>query len=186
MDDVLGLCAGSRRRMSGFAHFWAQGDVDHAQRRGAAAADVGQRLGRDLLEGLAAAPRARRHRSAPCRRSGPRRRSTTAASSSPPSTAKRVLRAAARRRRSPRRRAARSRRSGHVDSQLTRRLRDALHGVLAPAAVRPGAARLDRQHGALHRPVRHRLGHLPRAASASRRPARSRSSGSPARSARRW
>ena len=30
-------------------------------------------------------------------------------------------------------------------------------------AVRPGAVGLDRQHGALHRTVRHRLGHLPRA-----------------------
>ena len=31
------------------------------------------------------------------------------------------------------------------------------------SAVRPGAAGVDRQHGAVRRPVRHRLGHLPRA-----------------------
>ena len=74
--------------------------------------------------------------------------------------------------------------SGRLDSQLTRRLRDALHRGAGAPAVRPGAAGVDRQHRALHRPVRHGVGHLSRAASASRRPAASPSRRSPARSAR--
>ncbi len=55
-----------------------------------------------------------------------------------------------------------------------------------PAAVRPGAARLDRQHGALHRPVRHGLGHLPRAAQHLGRRRDHDRAASPGRSAKRW
>ena len=50
-----------------------------AVRGAAAAADVGQRLGADLLEGLAAAPRAQPTSHARCRPSGPPARWTTAA-----------------------------------------------------------------------------------------------------------
>ena len=55
-----------------------------------------------------------------------------------------------------------------------------------PAAVRPGAAGLDRQHRALHRPVRHRLGHLPRAAQHLGGRRDHDRAASRARSARRW
>ena len=138
------------------------GRPHHAQRRGPAPADVDQRLGRHPLEGLAAAPRQRR----PAARSAgvlggalARRR---------PRPARRVR---------SRERAAPARRRGGDDA-ARRHARGARPCRLAadpaparraaprrrPAPVRPGAARLDRQHGPLHRPVRHRLGHLPRAA----------------------
>jgi biopolymer transport protein ExbB len=113
--------------VSGFQHFWNRA-TDHAQRRGAAAADVDQRLGGDLLEGVAAAPRARDiARAVPA--FWARRRSPRAATSSPHSTAKACSsRCSPRPPRSPN--ADTLEAQGHVDSQLTRRLRDALHAVL--------------------------------------------------------
>ena len=130
MDDVLGLAAGAEgRRHDRLRPLLVAGRPHHAQRRGAAAADVGQRLGRDLLEGLAAAPRARR----PAARGAGVLGRTVARcrprAALPRSTARRCWRRCSK----PPSRAPPDgtlEAKGHADSQLTRRLRDALHGVL--------------------------------------------------------
>jgi biopolymer transport protein TolR len=161
MDDVLGL---PEMQQAGRPEpFWGRSDAIGRAVAAAAAGDVGQRLGADPLEGLGAA-RAGDATSSAC---GARLLGAPAGLDEgrerlARSTAKQLLLPLLEAATPPRRRAARWR---------TGRARLAAHA--APArraaprpgapAVRPGAAGVDRQHGALRRPVRHGLGHLPRA-----------------------
>ena len=120
-------------------------------------------LGADPVEGLGAAARSGATSRARCRRSGPPPTLDGGRARLRALDREQRAGAAARRRHRDGRPAARSRPAAHLDvAAHAAPARRAAPRPGAPA-VRPGAAGLDRQHGAVRRPVRHRLGHLPRA-----------------------